>query len=56
MKTKEFSSAKNNTNFAGTIRFAAVTSLVLMLSACGSREVRNPDALRVQGDLVALRA
>ena len=56
MKTKELSNVKTNTSLAGTIRFAAVTSLVLMLSACGSREVRNPDALRVQGDLVALRA
>ena len=54
MKTNELN--KTNTRLAGAVRFAAVTSLVLMLSACGSKQVRNPDALRVQGDLVALQA
>jgi outer membrane protein OmpA-like peptidoglycan-associated protein len=54
MKTNELN--KTNTRLADAARFAAVTSLVLMLSACGSKQVRNPDALRVQGDLVALQA
>ena len=56
MKIDPLSMAKGNSRFANSMRFAAVTSLVLMLSACGSREVKNPDALRVQGDLVALQA
>ena len=54
MKTNELN--KTNTRLARTVRFAAVTSLVLMLVACGSKQVRNPDALRVQADLVALQA
>ncbi len=54
MKTNELN--KSNTRLAGAARFAALTSLVLMLGACGSNQVRNPDALRVQGDLVALQA
>ena len=56
MKTNQLSNVKGNSRLANSMRFAAVTSLVLMLSACGSREVKNPDALRVQGDLVALQA
>ncbi len=39
-----------------SVRYAAVTTLVLMLSACGSKPMKNPDAVRVQGDLVALQA
>ena len=54
MKTNELN--KSYTRLAGAARFAALTSLVLMLGACGSKQVRNPDALRVQGDLVALQA
>ena len=56
MKTNPLSNVKGNSRLANSMRFAAVTSLVLMLSACGSREVKNPDAMRVQGDLVALQA
>ena len=61
MKTNELNNNEVNTatpkpRLANAARFAAVTSLVLMLSACGSRQVKNPDALRVQGDLVALQA
>jgi outer membrane protein OmpA-like peptidoglycan-associated protein len=60
MKTNELNKSnelnKTNTRLAGAVRFAAVTSLVLMLSACGSKQVRNPEALRVQEDLVALQA
>ncbi len=56
MKTNPLSNVKGNSHLANSMRFAAVTSLVLMLSACGSREVKNPDAMRVQGDLVALQA
>ena len=56
MKTNQLSTVKSNPLLAQSLRFAAVTSLVLMLSACGSREVRNPDAMRVKGDLVALQA
>ena len=56
MKTNQLSNVKGNSRLANSMRFAAVTSLVLMLSACGSREVKNPDAQRVQGDLVALQA
>lgn len=54
MKTNELN--KSYIHLAGAVRFAALTSLVLMLSACGSKQVRNPDALRVQADLVALQA
>ncbi len=56
MKTNELKTLKATTRIASGMRFAAVTSLVLVLSACGSKQVRNPDALRVQGDLVALQA
>ncbi len=56
MKTNELSTVKPNSRSVSAVRFAAVSSLVLMLSACGSREVKNPEALRVQGDLVALQA
>ncbi len=56
MKTNDLNSVKATTRLASGLRFAAVTSLVLALSACGSKQVRNPDALRVQGDLVALQA
>ncbi len=38
------------------IRFVALTSLVLMVSACGTKQNINPDATRVQSDFVALQA
>ncbi len=56
MKTNELITVQGSPRLLNTMRFAAVSSLVLMLSACGSREVKNPEALRVQGDLVALQA
>ncbi len=56
MKTNEMINAKTSLRLAGAVRFAAVTSLVVMLSACGSKQVRNPDAVRVQNDLIALQA
>ena len=56
MKTNQLKTVKVTTRIASGMRFAAVTSLVLVLSACGSKQVRNPDAVRVQSDLIALQA
>ena len=56
MKTNEMINAKTSLRLAGAVRFAAVTYLVVMLSACGSKQVRNPDAVRVQNDLITLQA
>ena len=56
MSINELNTTPRSSRLASSMRFAAVTSVVLLLSACGSKQTRNPDALRVQGDLVALQA
>ena len=48
---------KNSRNVViNSVRFVGIASAVLVISACGSKMVRNPDAERVQRDLVELRA
>jgi outer membrane protein OmpA-like peptidoglycan-associated protein len=47
MKTNQISSSA---------RIIAVTSLVLTVSACATKQMVSPDALRVQSDFVALQA
>jgi len=57
MKINDLNVAKNSgTALIGSLRFLGIASAVLMISACGSKLVRNPDAERVQRDLVELRA
>ena len=56
MSINELNTIPRSSRLASSMRFAAVTSVVLLLSACGSKQMRNPDAMRVQRDLVALQA
>ena len=56
MSINELNTTPRSSRLASSMRFAAVTSVVLLLSACGSKQTRNPDAMRVQRDLVALQA
>ena len=56
MSINELNTIPRSSRLASSMRFAAVTSVVLLLSACGSKQTRNPDAMRVQRDLVALQA
>jgi outer membrane protein OmpA-like peptidoglycan-associated protein len=46
--------AQNKLN--NPIRFVALTSLILMVSACATKQIINTDATRVQSDLIALQA
>lgn len=41
---------------ARSVCYIAISSAMLMLSACGTKQLTNPDAQRVQGELVALQA
>ena len=57
MISNDVNAAKNSGKaLVSGLRFVGIASAVLMMSACGSKLVRNADAERVQRDLVELRA